>query len=67
VAARNSLYESQRNRRRLTGYLGGAVATHVRASDGLFSIFFPVILGVLLWGGLFLRDDRPRALIPLRA
>ena len=51
----------------LTGYLGGAVATHVRVGDSLFSIFFPVILGVLLWGGLFLRDDRLRALIPLRA
>lgn len=50
----------------LTGYLGGAVDTHVRASDGLFPILFPVILGVLIWGGLFLRDDRLRALIPLR-
>ena len=50
----------------LTGYLGGAVATHVRTGDSLFSIFFPVILGVLLWGGIFLRDDRLRALIPLR-
>src|SRR5215468_10354656 len=37
----------------LTGYLGGAVATHVRVSAGLFEILFPVILGVLLWGGLF--------------
>ena len=51
----------------LTGYLGGAVATHVRVGDGLFPIFFPVILGVLLWGGIFLRDPRLRALIPLRA
>ena len=51
----------------LTGYLGGAVATHVRVSDGLFPIFFPVILGVLIWGGLFLRDDRLRALLPLRS
>jgi hypothetical protein len=50
----------------LTGYLGGAVATHVRVGDGLFPIFFPVILGVLVWGGLFLRDNRLRALIPLR-
>ena len=48
----------------LTGYLGGAVATHVRAGDGWFPIFFPVILGVLLWGGLFLRDERLRALLP---
>ena len=48
----------------LTGYLGGAVATHVRVGDGLFPIFFPVILGVLVWLGLFLRDDRRRTLLP---
>ena len=48
----------------LTGYLGGATATHVRIGDPLF--FAPVILGVLVWGGLFLRDDRLRTLIPLR-
>ncbi len=51
----------------LTGYLGGAVATHVRAGEGLFSIVFPVIFGVLIWLGLYLRDDRLRALIPLRS
>jgi hypothetical protein len=50
----------------LTGYLGGAVATHVRVSAGLFSIIFPVIIGVLVWGGIYLRDERLRALIPLR-
>ncbi len=50
----------------LTGYLGGAVATHVRAGDGLFPIFFPVIPGVLIWGGLFLRDNRLRDLLPWR-
>ena len=50
----------------LTGYLGGAVATQVRAEKGLFGILFPVLLGVLLWGGLALRDDRLRTLIPLR-
>lgn len=44
----------------LTGYLGGAVATHVRAGDGLFPMLFPVIVGALLWGGLFLRDERLR-------
>ncbi len=49
----------------LTGYLGGAVATHVRAGDGWFPILFPVLLGMLLWGGLYLRDDRLRKLIPL--
>jgi hypothetical protein len=50
----------------LTGYLGGAVATHVRAESGLFSVVFPVIIGVLIWGGLFLRDERVRALISPR-
>src|SRR5262245_65275235 len=39
----------------LTGWLGGAVATHVRAGSGAFPIVFPVILGILLWGGLCLR------------
>ena len=46
----------------LTGYLGGAVATHVRTGESLFSIVFPVIFGVLLWLGLYLRDPRLRAL-----
>lgn len=51
----------------LTGYLGGAVATHMRVGNPLFShILFPVYLAVLIWGGLFLRDPRLRALIPLR-
>lgn len=48
----------------LTGYLGGATATQVRVQSPWF--FFPVALGVLVWVGLFLRDDRLRALIPLR-
>ena len=51
----------------LTGYLGGAVATHVRVGAGLFPILFPVFFGVLLWGGLYLRDRRLQALIPLRS
>jgi len=52
----------------LTGYLGGAVATHVRVGDPLFShVLFPVYLGVLIWLGLYLRDDRLRALVPLRS
>ncbi len=51
----------------LTGYLGGAVATHVRVGDPWFPVFFPIIVGVLAWGGLYLRDDRLRALIPLRS
>lgn len=49
----------------LTGYLGGAVATHVRVSAGLFPIAFAIVLGVLVWGGLYLRDLRLRKLIPL--
>ncbi|MGH7564326.1 MAG: DoxX family protein [Gemmatimonadota bacterium] len=52
----------------LTGYLGGAVATHVRVGDPLFShVLFPSYIGLLLWGGLFLRENRLRALIPLRS
>jgi hypothetical protein len=48
----------------LTGYLGGAVATHVRAGSELFGfVLFPVYVGVLMWGALFLRDTRVRALV----
>jgi hypothetical protein len=47
----------------LTGYLGGATATHVRVGDPWFG---PVIFGVILWLGLYLRDARLRALLPLR-
>jgi hypothetical protein len=50
----------------LTGYLGGAVATHVRLGQGIFPATFPVIMGVLVWGGLWLRDNSVRSLIPLR-
>jgi hypothetical protein len=50
----------------VTGYLGGAVATHVRAERSWFEIVFPIIFGVLVWAGLVLRDERLRALIPLR-
>jgi len=38
----------------------------VRIGDSLFTQIFPIILGLLLWGGLYLRNDRLRALIPLR-
>jgi hypothetical protein len=48
----------------VTGYLGGATATQVRLEDPWF--FFPVVIGVLVWAGLYLRDERLRALIPLR-
>lgn len=50
----------------LTGYLGGAVATHVRAGAGAFEILFPIAIGVLLWGGLYFRDPLLRLLLPLR-
>lgn len=51
----------------LTGYLGGAVATHVRVSSPVFShVLFGVYPGILLWGGLYLRDERLRALFPVR-
>lgn len=50
----------------LTGYLGGAVATHVRVGDPLFShILFPIYVALMLWGALYLRDERLRRLIPL--
>ena len=49
----------------LTGFLGGAVATHFRVSDPLLGYtLFPLYVGALLWGGLFLRDNRLRVLIP---
>jgi hypothetical protein len=47
----------------LTGYLGGATVTHIRVGQ---PFILPVIIGVLVWGGLFLRDQRVRDLIPLR-
>jgi hypothetical protein len=48
----------------LTGYLGGAVATHVRVNDPGW--FIAVIVGIIVWLGLFLRDSRLRQLVPLR-
>jgi hypothetical protein len=48
----------------LTGYLGGATASTYRVGDP--TCFMPAVLGVLVWGGLFLRDPRIRRLIPLR-
>jgi len=48
----------------LTGYLGGATATQVRLEDPWF--VFPIAVGVLVWGGLLLRDERLRALIRSR-
>ena len=51
----------------LTAYLGGAVATHVRVGSPLLThTLFGVYLGVFVWGGLFLRNERLRALFPWR-
>ena len=47
----------------LTGYCGGAILTHLRIGEQFIA---PVVLGLLVWGGLYLRDARVRALIPLR-
>ena len=52
----------------LTGYLGGAVASQLRIEEPLFSnVLFPVYVALLIWGGLYLRDERLRALVPLRS
>jgi hypothetical protein len=51
----------------LTGYLGGAVAAHLRIDSPLFThVLFGVYLGILAWGGLWLRDPRLQAVFPLR-
>jgi hypothetical protein len=51
----------------LTGFLGGAVATHVRVGNPLFShVLFGIYLGVIVWAGIYLRDARLRSLIPIR-
>jgi DoxX-like family len=48
-----------------TGYLGGAIATHVRLGNPLFThVLFPIYVAAFLWGGLWLRNDRVRALVP---
>jgi hypothetical protein len=52
----------------LTGYLGGAVAVKLRIGDPLFThILFGVYVGVLVWGGIYLRDARLREILPLRS
>jgi hypothetical protein len=49
----------------MTGYLGGAVATHLRIADTARTAI-PLIVGILAWGGLYLRDSRIRELVPFR-
>jgi hypothetical protein len=51
----------------LTGYLGGAIATHVRIASPLFThVLFPIYVALLVWGGLYLRESRLRDLVPIR-
>lgn len=50
-----------------TGYLGGAIATHLRIGSPLFThILFPIYVAVLIWGGLYAREPRLRAMVPIR-
>ncbi len=52
----------------LTGYLGGAIATHVRVGNPLLThTLFPIYVAAFVWGGLFLREPRVRALLPFRS
>lgn len=52
----------------LTGYLGGAIATHLRVLNPLFThTLFPIYVALFVWGGLFLRDAGLRAFLPWRA
>ena len=51
-----------------TGYLGGAIATHVRVGNTLLThTLFPIWIALFLWGGIWLRDEKLRAVFPLRA
>ncbi len=50
----------------LTGYLGGAVATHVRVGDPIGTMLMPAVFGAIVWFGLFFRDARVRAITPWR-
>jgi hypothetical protein len=50
----------------LTGYLGGAVLANIHVGHPLFECIFPVIFGMLAWGGIFVREPRVRELIPFR-
>src|SRR5579863_5389723 len=50
----------------LTGYLGGAIAVQMRAGSPVFETFFPVIFGIVIWAGIYLRDQRLRRVFPIR-
>ncbi|MBP0904239.1 DoxX family protein [Mariniflexile gromovii] len=47
----------------ITGWLGGAVATHVIHKDPIFNLFFPVIFGIVVWGSIWLRNNKLKALL----
>jgi len=49
----------------ITGYLGGAVAIHMRVGNPVFECLFPILIGILFWAGLLLRDIRLRAIFPI--
>ena len=51
----------------LTGFLGAAAASNARIEAGLFPVAFPIIIATLIWAGLYLRDERVRALVSPRA
>jgi hypothetical protein len=51
----------------LTGYFGGAVASHIRIEDPLWThVFSPIYIAILVWAGIVLRDNRLRTLVPRR-
>ena len=50
----------------LTGYLGGAVAIHMRVGNPVFECIFPIIIGIFFWTGLVLRDPQLRTIFPVR-
>ena len=51
----------------LTGHLGGAIATHLRVDNPLFGFtLFPVYIGILMWGGIWLRDEQLRSIFPFK-
>jgi hypothetical protein len=49
----------------ITGYLGGAVTIHMRVGNPVFECIFPILIGILFWAGLLLRDLRLRAIFPV--
>lgn len=50
----------------LTGFFGGVEATHMIAGSRLDSFIFPIILGAMLWGGLYLRNTKLREVVPIQ-